>query len=68
MGNKRFKFGSKEFSKALKVFGWTVASAVVVLLIDWVGEGTMPSQYVVYVPLVNTLLYGIKEWIADNSK
>lgn len=65
MGNKSFKFGTPEAKNTLKVFGWTVASAFVVLLIDLIGAIEMPVEYAAYVPLVNTILYAVKEWIAD---
>lgn len=65
-GNKSFVFGGAEFQSTLKVFLWTVASAFVVLLIDWLGMIEVPAQYAAYVPLANTVLYAVKEWIADN--
>jgi hypothetical protein len=65
MGNLRVDlgFGKPEAQKTLKVFGWTVASALVVLLIDLLGAVDVPAQYVAYVPLVNTVLYAIKEYV-----
>lgn len=68
IGNKSFSFGSQEFAKTFKVFIWTVASAFVVLLIDWLGMTDIPAQYVSFVPLANTVLYAIKEWITDNRE
>lgn len=61
-----FNFGSEEAKNTLKVFGWTLASAVVVLLIDFVGMIDMPTEYAFVVPLANTILYALKEFIADN--
>ena len=66
MGNKSFSFGGAEFKNSLKVFLWTVGSALVVLLIDWLGMVEIPAQYAFAVPLANTVLYALKEWIADN--
>jgi hypothetical protein len=65
-GNKSFSFGGKEFASTLKVFAWTVASALVVLLVDWLGMVEVPAQYAFAVPLANTVLYAIQQWIADN--
>lgn len=65
-GSKSLAFGSKEFVGILKVFGWTVASALVVLFIDWLGMVEVPAQYAFAVPLANTVLYALKEFIADN--
>jgi hypothetical protein len=66
MGQESFAFGSTEFQKTLKVFLWTVASAIVVLAIDWLGMVEVPAQYAFAVPMANTVLYALKEFIADN--
>lgn len=63
---KRFRFGSEETKKTFKVFLWTVLSALIVLLIDVLGAWDVPAQYIGYVPIINTILYAIKEWIVDN--
>lgn len=68
MGKKSLKFGKSEFQKSLKVFGWTVGSAVVVLLLDAVSLLEVPAQYAFIVPVINTVLYSVKEWFSDNSK
>lgn len=65
-GNKSMVFGGAEASKTLKVFLWTVASAFIVFLIDLLGAVDIPAQYLPYVPLANTVLYALKEWVADN--
>jgi len=65
-GTKSFALGSKELTNIFKVFAWTVASALVALFIDWLGLIEVPAEYAFVVPLVNTMLYSLKEWIADN--
>lgn len=65
-GTKSFALGSKELANIFKVFAWTVASALVALFIDWLGLIEVPAEYAFVVPLVNTMLYSLKEWIADN--
>lgn len=67
-GNKSMVFGKPEVQNTLKVFGWTVGAALVVLAIDLLGVVDMPAQYAFVVPLANTILYALKEWIADNRK
>lgn len=62
-----FSFGSYEFSKTFKVFMWTVASALVVMGIDAVGMIDASSEYAFLIPIANTALYALKEWVADNS-
>lgn len=66
MGNQRFIFGKEETRNSLKVFGWTMASALIVLALDFVGALEVPTEYAFVVPVVNTVLYSLKEWIADN--
>ena len=63
-GSMQFKQG--ELQKVLKVFYWTVASAVVALLLSLVNIIEVPAQYAFVVPVINTALYAVKEWIADN--
>jgi uncharacterized membrane protein len=63
----RFQFGEEEAKKALKVFGWSMGSALVALAITLTGTLELPGEYAFIVPIVNTVLYMIKEWIADNS-
>ena len=66
MGGERFTFSQVEAKKTLKVFLWTMASALVVLGIDLVSAFDVPTQYVFLVPIANTVLYSLKEFIADN--
>lgn len=62
-----FSFKTPEVKRTLKVFGWTVASAVVVLLLDLIQVVDIPAQYVAYIPIANTILYAIKEYVTDNQ-
>lgn len=64
---ERYKFGTPELKSTFKVLLWTVASALVVFLIDMLGAIEIPVQYLTYVPLVNVVLYAIKEWLANNK-
>ena len=66
MGNESFAMGGEEVERIIKVFMWTVASAFVVLAIDWIGMIDMPAQYAFIVPMANLVLFSLKEWIADN--
>lgn len=66
-GKQSLSFGSSEFKKSLKVFAWSVGSALVVLVLDFLGGVDFPTQYAFIVPIANTVLYAIKEWIADNQ-
>ena len=66
-GAPRFVLSEYEGKKALKVFGWSVGSAVVALLLSLVGAIDFPADYAFVVPVINSVLYLVKEWIADNS-
>ena len=63
---KSFRFGSEELKSSLKVFLWTVGSAGVAMLITLFSSLELPVQYAFVVPVVNTLLYVLKEFFADN--
>jgi hypothetical protein len=65
-GAARFSFSQVEATKALKVFGWTMASGLVALLLSLVEVLDIPVEYAFIVPIVNTILYAVKEFIADN--
>lgn len=66
-GAPSFKFGEEEARKALKVFGWSMASAFVALAISLTGALELPGEYAFIVPIVNTVLYAVKEFISDNA-
>lgn len=65
-GAASFALGSKELVNIFKVFAWTVASALLALVTDWLGLIELPTEYAFVVPIANTMLYSLKEWIADN--
>ena len=60
-----FSFRAEEAKATGKVFLWTVAAALVALLIDWMGLIEFPAQYAFVVPVVNTILYAIKEYVQE---
>lgn len=49
----------------LKVIGWSVASAFVAALIMVMEQTEFPPQYVFVVPLINVLLYALKEFVSS---
>jgi len=65
-GNK-FEFKAYELDKALKVFAWSFGSVVVTFLIALVASAEVPVEYVMYIPLINTILYSIKQYVQDNT-
>jgi membrane protein implicated in regulation of membrane protease activity len=65
-GQTRFKIGKKELNSTLKVFAWSFGSALVVFLLGLLNAASIPVQFQFLVPLANTVLYAVKEWISDN--
>ena len=63
----RFQFKQYEAYKALKVLGWSVASALIAFLIALLDATEVPVEYAFLVPLVNVILYSLKEFVTDNS-
>jgi hypothetical protein len=63
-----FTFDRENGKAILKVFGWTMSSAIVVLAIDMMGVIEVPAQYAFLVPVVNTILYSIKEYVTEQRR
>ncbi len=61
-----FRFGEVEARKAFKVFGWSMLSAFVALLLSLVGALELPADYAFVVPIINTVLYALNEFVKDN--
>jgi hypothetical protein len=55
-------FDRANVAKTLKVFGWTIASTLTALAIALWADVSVPTEYAVLVPLVNTLLVGLKQY------
>lgn len=66
IGNASFRIGKSELKKISKVLAWSFGSAFVVFLLGVVEAVEVPAQFEFLVPLANTILYSLKEWIADN--
>lgn len=63
----RFQFKEEELRKSLKVFGWSMGSALVALALSLTGAVEIPGEYAFVVPLVNVVLYAVSEFIKDNT-
>lgn len=68
MNSKSFVFDRENGKRVLKVFGWTMAAALVTLAGDFIGIVDVPAQYAFVVPIVNTLLYALKEYITEQGR
>jgi len=65
--SRPLSFRTPEVKSTLKVFGWSVGSAVVVFLLDLLQVIDIPSQFLPYVPIANTILYAVKEFFTDRK-
>lgn len=63
MESKRFRLNKEEALSVAKVAGWTIAAALVALGIDLVNLIEIPVEYAFIVPIINTVLYALKEFI-----
>lgn len=63
-----FTFDSKNFAHTLKVLAWSMMSAVIAFLIANLNGLSLPPQYVAFVPLVNTLLVALQQYIAAQER
>jgi hypothetical protein len=63
--SERFSIDKENAKNIGKVFAWSAGSAFVAMLIALVGIVEVPVEYAVLIPLVNTVLYALKEWIED---
>lgn len=64
----RFTFNRENFNAVVRVFMWTVASALIAMFISFVGVIEFPPEYAIVVPLVNTILYALKEWVTEQAQ
>ena len=67
MGSKRFKFNKADGLHILKVFAWTVASAVIAGLVSLLQVVEFPQELLWLIPTINTLLVAGKKFV-DNNK
>lgn len=66
-GAAKYKWSNYETKKTLQVFGWSLASALVTLAIGLLASADIPVEYALYIPAVNSVLYALKQFIADNQ-
>lgn len=65
--SKSFNLDKVELKNSTKVFLWSFGSALVVLLINIVANLDVPTEYLPLVPIVNTILYALKEYLTNNQ-
>lgn len=67
MESPTLTFDRQNGERVLKVFGWTMAAAIVALVLDLINFVTLPAEYAFVVPLVNTVLYAVKEFLTEQT-
>lgn len=68
MNSKPFEFDRENGKRVLKVFAWTIASALVALAIDFMGIVNVPAEYAFVIPVINTVLYALKEYVTGQGQ
>ena len=67
MNSKKYSFNKEDIAEIAKVIGWSMASALVVVLIDVVGMLDFPTEYAFVVPIVNVVLVALKKFIQEKQ-
>jgi len=65
--SQRFSLDRPEAWRILKVFLWSTASALVAALISLVPALSFPPQYVFLVPIVNTVLVALHQFLSSRQ-
>jgi len=67
-GKKTLGFGSYEAQATLKVFMWTMGTALVTLVLNLITVIDIPIEWAVFIGIVNTILVALKKLFEDNSE
>ncbi|MHA1304231.1 MAG: hypothetical protein ACTSPI_11075 [Candidatus Heimdallarchaeaceae archaeon] len=65
MDSPRFKLNKEDLMNILKVLGWTIASAVVVALMDVVKAVEVPASVLWLMPAINSGLVALKKLLQN---
>lgn len=63
--SKKYQLNKEDGKDILKVIGWTLLSAFVVVALDIVQAIEFPAQYAFVVPIINTTLVAVKKWVQE---
>lgn len=67
IGDGRFQFNKEGGIRILKVLGWTVLSLAIAALLDAIKMIDVPTQYLFVIPIINTLLVALQEFIRKST-
>lgn len=65
--NKKYKFTRENAKSTLKVLAWSVGSSVIAGLLVLIGDTEFPKEYAIFVPIVNTILVALKEFLDEKK-
>lgn len=65
--NKKYKFTKENLHSTIKVLLWSVGSSVVAGLLVFISDTEFPKQYALFVPIINTILVAIKEFLDEKK-
>lgn len=66
--SKSWSLDKKDLQHIVKVFLWTVASALVLALVNLNGSVHYPEAFLLLQPAVNTILVAVYRFVKDNSE
>lgn len=61
----RYTFTKENLVAISKVIGWSLTSSLVATLILIVQQTDFPPEYSMLIPVINVILYSIKEYVSD---
>ena len=66
--SERFSIDKENAKNIGKVFAWSAGSAFVAMLIALVGIVEVPVEYAILIPLCNTILYALEQYINEQKR
>lgn len=67
MQSPKYRLNTEDGVILLKVMAWSLASTVITVLIAFSGQVEVPMEYAFLLPVINTILVGIKKFIDGQS-
>lgn len=67
MQSKKYQLNKADLIAIAEVILWSVSATVVATLITFVAQLDLPAQWMFLVPLANTVLYSLQQFIKDRD-
>lgn len=67
MQSPKYKLNIDDGVTLLKVMSWSLASTIVTVLIAFSSQVEVPVEYAFLLPVINTLLVGLKRFLDGKS-